>query len=124
LIVLLWRAGLRISEALGLAESDLDPSRGSVPVRCGRGGKRREAGMDHWAWQQLNAWLELRVVICVGALLCILDGPTQGRLWSPTAAHATLRQLAADASSANSSRRINSGTLTPSRWHTRAFRWS
>ena len=27
LIVLLWRAGLRISEALSLAESDLDPSR-------------------------------------------------------------------------------------------------
>jgi Phage integrase family len=37
LIVLLWRAGLRISEALSLAESDLDPSRGSVRVRCGKG---------------------------------------------------------------------------------------
>ena len=35
LIVLLWRAGLRISEALSLAESDLDPSRGSVLVCCG-----------------------------------------------------------------------------------------
>jgi Phage integrase family len=46
LIVLLWRAGLRISEALGLAESDLDVSRGSVLVRRGKGGKRREVGMD------------------------------------------------------------------------------
>jgi hypothetical protein len=28
-VVILWRAGLRISEALALAESDLDPSRGA-----------------------------------------------------------------------------------------------
>ncbi len=44
LIVLLWRAGLRISEALSLQESDLDRSRGAVRVRRGKGGKRREAG--------------------------------------------------------------------------------
>ena len=48
LIVVLWRAGLRISEALALAESDLDPVRGSVLVRRGKGGRRREVGMDRW----------------------------------------------------------------------------
>jgi site-specific recombinase XerC len=32
LIVLLWRAGLQISEALQLAESDLDAERGSGPL--------------------------------------------------------------------------------------------
>ncbi len=48
LIVLLWRAGLRISEALALQESDLDRSRGAVVVRRGKGGKRREVGMDRW----------------------------------------------------------------------------
>jgi site-specific recombinase XerD len=48
LIVLLWPAGLRISEALALAESDLDPMRGAVLVRCGKGGRRREVGMDRW----------------------------------------------------------------------------
>lgn len=36
LIVLLWRAGLRISEALALQESDLDGSRGAVLVRTER----------------------------------------------------------------------------------------
>jgi site-specific recombinase XerC len=30
LVVILWRAGLRISEALALAESDLDSARGAV----------------------------------------------------------------------------------------------
>jgi integrase len=54
LIVLLWRAGLRVSEALALAESDLDRSRGAVLVRHGKGGKRREVGMDPWAGNSLS----------------------------------------------------------------------
>jgi integrase len=37
-IVVLWRAGLRIGEALALAETDLDPARGAVLIRCGKGG--------------------------------------------------------------------------------------
>jgi integrase len=49
LIVLLWRAGLRISEALALPESDLERSRGAVLIRRGKGGKRREVGMDRRA---------------------------------------------------------------------------
>src|ERR687885_522337 len=48
LIVVLWRAGLRICEALALAEADLDPRRGSLLVRRGKGGRRREVGMDDW----------------------------------------------------------------------------
>jgi integrase len=38
LIAILWRAGLRISEALALTETDLDPKTGSVLVRVGKGG--------------------------------------------------------------------------------------
>jgi integrase len=48
LIVILWRAGLRIGETLALAETDLDRSRGSVLVRRGKGGRRREVGTDRW----------------------------------------------------------------------------
>src|SRR3954452_18890886 len=48
LVVILWRAGLRIQEALALAEGDLDQRRGSLLVRCGKGGRRREVGMDAW----------------------------------------------------------------------------
>ena len=50
LIVVLWRAGLRICEALALAEADLDARRGSLLVRRGKGGRRREVGMDDWGW--------------------------------------------------------------------------
>jgi hypothetical protein len=46
LIVVLWRAGLRICEALALTEADLDPRRGSLLVRRGKGGRRREVGME------------------------------------------------------------------------------
>ncbi len=44
MIVVLWRAGLRIQEALALAEQDLDQRRGSLLVRNGKGGRRREVG--------------------------------------------------------------------------------
>ena len=78
-IIIPWRAGLRISEALALAETDLDPARGAVLVRRGKGGKRREVGMDRWAWGQLKPWLTIRAGLPVGALFCILRGPTRGR---------------------------------------------
>jgi integrase len=40
MIVVLWRAGLRIQEALALAEHDLDNRRGSLLIRNGKGGRR------------------------------------------------------------------------------------
>src|SRR4051812_30667888 len=57
LIAVLWRAGLRIQEALDLGELDLDPRRGSVLVRSGKGGRRREVGMDNWGLEPLEPWL-------------------------------------------------------------------
>ena len=53
-IVMPWRAGLRISEALALAETDLDVDRGAVMVRAGKGGRRREVGMDRWAFEHYS----------------------------------------------------------------------
>ncbi len=97
LIVVLWRGGLRISEVLSLAERDLDPGRGSLVVRHGKGGRRREIGMDEWGWEHLRPWLERRERMPIGTLFCIVDGPTRGRPWSATAARAQLRRLAAQA---------------------------
>jgi site-specific recombinase XerD len=50
-------AGLRVCEALALPEVDLDARRGSLPVRRGKGGRRREVGTDNWAWEPLAPWL-------------------------------------------------------------------
>jgi site-specific recombinase XerC len=61
LIVILWRAGLRIQEAPARAEADLGHRRGALLVHRGKGGRRREVGMDAWGWEQLQPWLELRV---------------------------------------------------------------
>ena len=97
LIVVLWRAGLRIHEALALTEADLDARRGAVLVRRGKGGRRCEVGMDDWAWDQLQHWLSVRVELPVGPLFCVLTGPTRGRAWSQAAAREQLRHTAARA---------------------------
>jgi site-specific recombinase XerD len=97
LIVVLWRAGLRINEALALNEADLDYRRGSLLIRRGKGGRRREVGMDEWAWDQLQPWLAVRLELPVGPLFCVMNGRTRGRQWSSAAARATLRRTAAAA---------------------------
>jgi site-specific recombinase XerD len=97
LVVILWRAGLRINEALTLAETDLEPRRGSILVRHGKGGKRREVGMDDWGWEHLEPWRQHRPTLPVGPLLCVIEGATRGRSWSQTGARAELRRVAAAA---------------------------
>jgi integrase len=88
---------LRIQEALALAEHDLDPRRGSLLVRSGKGGRRREVGMDEWGWEHIRPWLTARAALPVGPLFCIIDGPTRGRPWSGSAVRSELRRLAAQA---------------------------
>jgi site-specific recombinase XerD len=97
MIVLLWRAGLRVQEALALTEHDLDERRGSILVRAGKGGRRREVGMDEWGWEQLRPWLAARTELPVGPLFCIIDGATRGRAWSAASVRAEFRRLAARA---------------------------
>ena len=96
LIAILWRSGLRIQEALALTEGDLDQRRGSLLVRSGKG-RRREVGIDGWGWEQLQPWLDVRRELPVGALLCVINGTTRGRHWSPAAARAELQHTAAGA---------------------------
>ena len=59
MIVVLWRAGLRIGEALALTEADLDPSRGAIRIMRGKGGKRREVGMNRFGFEHYS---DLRVM--------------------------------------------------------------
>ena len=97
LIVLLWRAGVRIGEALDLREGDLEPGRGALLVRAGKGGRRREVGMDDWGWEQLQPWLGHRTAMPIGPLFCVIDGPTRGRPWAAPAVRLQLRRLAVEA---------------------------
>jgi site-specific recombinase XerC len=78
-----------------LAEHDLDPRRGSLLVRSGKGGRRREVGMDEWGWEQLGPWLSARAELPVGPMFCIIDGPTRGRPWSAAAVRGEFRHVAA-----------------------------
>jgi site-specific recombinase XerD len=94
LLVVLWRAGRRIDEALALREADLDRRRGSLLVRRGKGGRRREVRMDDWGWQELEPWLTARVTLPVGPLFCIINGRTRGRPWTTSGARAELRRAA------------------------------
>ena len=89
-IIALWRAGLRISEALALTETDLDSDRGALLIRHGKGDRRREVGMDHRAWSQLEPWLQLRRTLPVRRMFCVVRGPTRGR---PCAAAGIRAQL-------------------------------
>jgi hypothetical protein len=85
LIVVLWRAGLPINEALSLTDrqltrrvaeltgdrltsrtlrhairTDLEEQRGSVLVRQGKNDRGRQVGRDAWGWTLLGPWLAER----------------------------------------------------------------
>jgi hypothetical protein len=70
---------------------------GPILVRHGKGGRRREVGMDPWGWEHRHLWLEPRMAMPVGPLLCVIDGPTRGRPWASDSARAQLRRVAAKA---------------------------
>jgi hypothetical protein len=105
-----------------MMESDLEVTRGSVLVRRGKGGRRREVGMDEWAWDQLLPWLEARLSFPVGPLFCVINGPTlDGRGQTPRC------ELRFDArrprpAYGGASLHTNCATPTQSRWPGRASR--
>ena len=60
LIALLYRAGLRINEALSLYPKDLELDTGIVRVLNGKGGKSRTVGIDPGAAAIIQRWLDVR----------------------------------------------------------------
>jgi Phage integrase family len=121
MIVMLWRAGLRVQEALARAEHDLDPRGGSVLVRNGKGGRRREVGMDQWGWEHLRPWLSARAELPVGPLFCIIEAPPAGGCGqAPRSAPSSVGSLPAPGSGA-ASHRTSCATRTRSSSPARAF---
>lgn len=58
LIMLLYRTGVRISEALALRPCDVDAERGAIRVLHGKGGKARTVGIDPMGLEVLVDWVE------------------------------------------------------------------
>ncbi len=91
LILIMWRTGVRISEALDLHEQDLNEHDKTVFVRCGKGSKARLIGMDAWGFQQLQPWLEIRRGLPIGPLFPVVLGASAGRRWSASGARTAIR---------------------------------
>tara|TARA_E500000318_G_scaffold30491_1_gene30277 strand:+ start:214 stop:789 length:576 start_codon:yes stop_codon:yes gene_type:complete len=58
LLVLLWRTGLRISEALALRPCDVDVERGAIRVLRGKGGRARTVGIDQIGIEAIKGWMQ------------------------------------------------------------------
>src|SRR5450631_2379935 len=77
LIAVLWRSGLRISEALALELRDVDLQAGTLRVRHGKGDKSRTVGVDEQTAAMLARWLDRRQRLGPGArapVFCTLAG--------------------------------------------------
>jgi integrase/recombinase XerD len=60
LLTVLWRAGLRCSEAIALRPADIDCVNHTVRVLHGKGDKARTVGIDGQALEVIRAWLGAR----------------------------------------------------------------
>jgi len=77
LIALMYRAGLRVSEALALQPKDVDLAAGTLRVLHGKGDRARTVGIDPGAAEIVREWSESRSRLPVGArspLVCTLGG--------------------------------------------------
>ena len=77
LVVTLYRAGLRLDEALTLLPADVDTAAGVIHVGRRTGVHAREAGIDRGALGVVRLWLRARASLGLGAespLFCTLSG--------------------------------------------------
>ncbi|MHC5054597.1 MAG: tyrosine-type recombinase/integrase [Planctomycetota bacterium] len=77
LIATLYRAGLRIAEALSLLPKDVDLDAGTIRVLHGKGDRSRTVGIDAGATDLIRTWLEVREGLRPGVgapLFCTRSG--------------------------------------------------
>jgi integrase/recombinase XerD len=60
MIVVLYRAGLRVSEALNIMPKDINLEASAIRILHGKGDQARTVGLDAGAWAILQLWLERR----------------------------------------------------------------
>ena len=77
LITVLYRAGLRLSEALALKPKDVDPDAGTITVLRGKGDRRRVVGLDPGSMAIVMRWVDQRATLGLSGrsrLFCTLQG--------------------------------------------------
>ena len=100
LIVVLWRAGLRVNEALALRPKDVDLDRGTVRVLHGKGDRARTVGLDPTACAVLERWIERRRALGLTGtkpLFCVISAPTRGKALYSSCVREKLKRAAARA---------------------------
>lgn len=83
LIALLWRCGLRVSEALALKPADVDATARTVRVLRGKGAKARTVGIDAETLLRLDRWLAVRKDYKIGATRPMFCQITKGSVGAP-----------------------------------------
>ena len=110
LFIVLWRAGLRIAEALALEPRDIDLARGLITVRAGKGDKRRVVAIDSMTRRSLAELLSRREKLGLDSpelrarlgladeeqvpVFCTLSGPGLGLPMHSSVARETLKLYA------------------------------
>lgn len=84
LIALLWRAGLRLDEALSLRPIDIDDEYKTIRVLRGKGSKARTVAIDDYGLKLINDWLEVRKADPGAPLICTSDGSKLKQSWVRT----------------------------------------
>ncbi len=81
LVAVMYRSGLRISEALDLRPKDIDHQNGALRVLHGKGDRARTVGLDPGAMSIVGRWLEIRANLGLNGsspVFCTLAGPSGG----------------------------------------------
>ncbi len=79
IILLMALGGLRKSEVLAVEASDLDPARGTVLVRQGKGGRQRVCCVSHLFFTVVERYQqEERPLTATPTLFVVLKGPRRG----------------------------------------------
>lgn len=82
LIMIMWRAGLRIGEALALYPKDVDLENGRITILHGKGDKRRVVALDPAAGAVLEIWARERQELSLTGrhlYFCVISSPCRGQ---------------------------------------------
>lgn len=118
LIVILWRGGMRIAEALALYPKDVDLDQGTITILEGKGRRRRVIGIDPDACAVIERWMRRRRELGFGGaqpIFCVFS--KNGRAGKAVYASVVREKLKRLAARAGIDKRVHPHGLR----HTHAF---